>query len=143
MPDLTAFTNPWAALAALTVFLLIGGMGGGFIISLRRDVRMAQQSDIELTALIRSVSAETIEGMKTDIESLRAEVTGLRKEISKTHVVIRVAVNYAQTLLAYIGINLPFATDVPRVPPLLEDYLADEAMLILRTPASTLDSNGN
>lgn len=138
MPNIT-FDNPIAALIALALCIFLGAGGGGAVVALRRDVRQAERDEVDLTALVKGVAAETIGDLRKDIDDLRGRVGTLERELDRAYVIIRAAVGFAHTLLAYIAFHLPDRKDVPRIPPILTEYISERSMPYQRAHSSNID----
>lgn len=134
--------NPWALAAAVCV-LLFGGAGGGWLISYRKDRRVEKREEIDITALVREVAADTIKDLKADVADLRGRVGTLERELDRAYVVIRAAVSFAHTLLAYIALHLPDRTDVPDIPPILTDYISERAIPFASGHAGRIDTEAD
>lgn len=137
------FDNPIAAIIGLALVILLGSGGGGALVALRKDTRAADRDEIDLTALVKGVAADTIGDMRRDIEELRGRVNTLERELDRAYVVVRSAVSFAHALLAYIAVHLPERDDVPRIPPLLNDYISERAMPYMRPRSANLEPMGS
>jgi len=134
------FDNPVAAVIALVLCLLLGAGGGGAVVAIRRDIRQASRDEVDLTTLVKSVAAETIGDLRRDVDELRGRLGVVERELDRAYVIIRAAVGYAHTLLAYIALHLPNREDVPRIPPILNDYISERALPNLQVRDGSIDS---
>ena len=138
MPDLSGITNQWLLAAVLVTLLLIGGAGGGWIISFRKDQRAAKREDVDLTEQIVRIANEQMIGLRTEVVDLRERVEGLERELNRAYTVIRAAVGFVHTLLAYIALHLPDRADVPEIPSMLNEYINASTMPFGRAGSSNL-----
>lgn len=147
MPQIV-IDNP--VVSALTVFLLVLFVWrGGAIFNFRRDQRAAKRDDVDLLAAVKEITAEQMQSLREDlerasrdIETLRGEVDGLKHALDTSNAVVRAAVGYIHTLLAYVSFHLPNRMDVPPAPSLLDDFMLPTAIPNRNANPSSIEVKG-
>lgn len=128
--------NPVAYIIALGLILLMGWGGRGFFSAMKEQKREDSKSDIDLTALVRKVAAETIQELQCKVASLersrdadgmeltqlKRRVGALENDLANATTLLRSAFAWSKSLVRYILTHVTDAKDMPGMPGDLREY---------------------
>lgn len=140
MPQIV-IDNPVAACLVVALLVLFVWRGGA-ILNLRRDSRSAKRDEVDLLATIREITSDQMRDLREDQAAMREKLGELEHEFDKSNAVVRSAVSYIHTLLAYISVHLPARTDVPPAPSLLDDYILTNVVPKKVATTSSIEMKG-
>jgi len=140
----------WGEVLVALFTLLFGGVGGGFVIGLRRDRRQGAKERAELFDVLRQAQVAVVADLTSQIERLAAErdeevqrrekleadLDAVKKDFGRRLAIMESArdferyaavdaIRWASRLLDYIAHHLPEARDVPLPSVRLKEYMGE------------------